>query len=97
MAQSVVEVGLSGPSCPGVPLAVGLCTCGSALEGRAAAAVAAVPPSGVGGVFENSVLDLGMAGWDKALYFPSLEPVTSCVVEGARCSVLLSAWNDGGT
>lgn len=93
MAQSVVVAGLSGPSCPGsVPPAVGVCTCGFALGCRAAAAA---PPSGVGEAFENSVL--GMAGWDKDLYFPSLEPVTSCDVEGPRCAVAPSAWSEGCT
>lgn len=90
--------GLSGPSCPGnVPLTVGVRTCGSAPEGRAAAAVSAAPPSDVGEVFESNILDLSMAGWDKDLYFPSLQPVTSCDVGGPCWAVALSAGNDGCT
>lgn len=89
MAQSVVEAGLSGPSCPDSVLpAVGGCTCGSAPESRAAAAAAVAPPSGVDEVFERSVLDLGIAGWGN---YPSLELVTSCDVEVSHCVVELSA------
>lgn len=81
--------GLSGPSCPGSVLpAVGVCTCGSVPESRAAAAAAAEPPSGVGEVFERSVLDLDIAGWSN---FPFLEPVTSCDEEAFRCAVELGA------
>lgn len=92
MAQSVVVAALSGPSCPGsVLLAVGVCTCGSVPESRAAAVAAAEPPLGVGEVFESSVLDLSIAGWGN---FPSLEPVTSCDVEASCCVVELSAWTE---
>lgn len=91
VAQSVVVLGPSGPSCPGnVSLAVEGHTCGSAPESRAAAAVAATPPSGVDEAFESSVLDLSIAGWDKDLGFP-IEPVTSCDVMGPRSAVALSA------
>lgn len=90
--------GLSGPSCLGsVAPAVRVCTCGSVPQSRAAAAAAAAPPLGVDEVIENSVLDLGMVDWDKVLYFPSHETVTSCDVEGPHCAVSVSAWNEGCT
>lgn len=88
-------------SCPGsAPQAAGVCTwpCVSDPVSRAAAEVAAEPPSGVGEVFgQHSVLNQGMAGQGKGLRCHPRGPETSCGVEEHRPAAFQGARPEGRT